>query len=133
MRLTDKSPDYLYQVFQFYLGSLRGQMNYNLIPSYILANDPDADRLACAQKTEDGWRVFNGNELGALLGHWLVSQHLSSQSSKSKSNLHLLASTVSSKFLDTLARAEGLTFTETLTGFKHMGNVSDKLIHRGEH
>jgi len=99
--------------------------------SYILANDPDADRLACAQKTEDGWRVFNGNELGALLGHWLVSQHLAS-SSKSKSNLHLLASTVSSKFLDTLAKAEGLTFTETLTGFKHMGNVSDKLLQRGE-
>ena len=107
-------------------------MNYILIPSYILANDPDADRLACAQKTHDGWRVFNGNELGALLGHWLVSQHLAS-SSKSKSNLHLLASTVSSKFLDTLAKAEGLTFTETLTGFKHMGNVSDKLLQRGNH
>ena len=78
--------------------------------------------------------MFNGNELGALLGQWLVSQHLASSSnSNSKSNLHLLASTVSSKFLDTLARAEGLTFTETLTGFKHMGNVSDKLIQRGDH
>ena len=76
--------------------------------------------------------TFNGNELGALLGHWHVSQHLAS-SSKSKSNLHLLASTVSSKFLDTLAKAEGLTFTETLTGFKHMGNVSDKLLQRGNH
>ena len=79
---------------------------------------------------EDGWRVFNGNELGALLGHWLVSQHLKASDS-SKSSLHLLASTVSSKFLDTMAKAEGLTFTETLTGFKHMGNVSDKLIQKG--
>jgi len=100
--------------------------------SYILANDPDADRLACAQKIEGGWRVFNGNELGALLGHWLVSNHLEASSTSNSSKLHLLASTVSSKFLDTLARAEGLTFTETLTGFKHMGNVSDKLIQQGE-
>ena len=83
------------------------------------------------KKTKGGWRVFNGNELGALLGHWLVSNHLEVNSTSNSSKLHLLASTVSSKFLDTLARAEGLTFTETLTGFKHMGNVSDKIIQRG--
>ena len=37
----------------------------------ILANDPDADRLAVAERREDGsWRVFNGNEIGVLLGWW---------------------------------------------------------------
>ena len=34
----------------------------------ILANDPDADRLAVAEKQQDGsWKVFTGNELGGLL------------------------------------------------------------------
>ena len=33
----------------------------------ILANDPDADRLAVAEKQKDGsWKVFTGNELGGL-------------------------------------------------------------------
>jgi len=31
----------------------------------ILANDPDADRLAVAEKnSDDSWKVFTGNELG---------------------------------------------------------------------
>ena len=39
----------------------------------ILANDPDADRFALAEKQNDGtWKIFNGNELGGLLGWWMV-------------------------------------------------------------
>lgn len=45
----------------------------------IIANDPDADRLALAEKqlhvgndskTVPYWRVFTGNEIGAVLGWW---------------------------------------------------------------
>jgi len=97
---------------------------------YILANDPDADRLACAERIGNSWKVFNGNEMGALLAWWLVTEYRARHSSSP--SLHLLASTVSSKFLNTLAKAEGLIFTETLTGFKHMGNVSYRLKDQGE-
>jgi len=39
----------------------------------ILATDPDADRFALAEKdtkghTDSGWRIFTGNQMGALLG-----------------------------------------------------------------
>ena len=38
----------------------------------ILANDPDADRLAVAEKTDGSWKIFNGNEIGALLAKWAL-------------------------------------------------------------
>lgn len=39
--------------------------------SLVLANDPDADRLAAAERQPSGeWHVFSGNEIGVLLGVW---------------------------------------------------------------
>ena len=38
--------------------------------SIILATDPDADRLAVAEKASGRWRIFTGNEVGTLLGWW---------------------------------------------------------------
>lgn len=44
----------------------------------------------------------------------------------------MLASTVSSKLLRAMAKAEGFNFIETLTGFKWMGNRSHELINDGK-
>lgn len=39
----------------------------------ILANDPDADRLAVAEKCRDSgiWTTFTGDQIGSMLGHWI--------------------------------------------------------------
>eukprot|EP00090_Calanus_glacialis_P011237 TRINITY_DN19678_c0_g1_i1.p1 TRINITY_DN19678_c0_g1~~TRINITY_DN19678_c0_g1_i1.p1 ORF type:complete len:603 (+),score=181.19 TRINITY_DN19678_c0_g1_i1:153-1961(+) len=95
---------------------------------YILANDPDADRLGVAQKQKNAWKILNGNEIGALLGWWLLKCFKAKSPDYPLDKVHLLASTVSSKILNTIAKKEGVNFTETLTGFKHMGNQSDKLL-----
>lgn len=83
--------------------------------SLILANDPDADRLAVAewQPSAAGgaigaagageWRVFTGNEIGALLGSYCFERYAAGGGVPG--DALMVASTVSSKFLGALAAA----------------------------
>ncbi|XP_016360133.1 phosphoglucomutase-2-like [Sinocyclocheilus anshuiensis] len=101
----------------------------------ILANDPDADRLAIAEKQESGqWRVFSGNELGALLGWWIFQcwKQQKEDGKASIKDVYMLSSTVSSKILCAIAVKEGFHFEETLTGFKWMGNRAKELMDQGK-
>lgn len=88
----------------------------------ILANDPDGDRLAVAEKLSNGkWHVYSGNEVGALLGSFLWKK--APEEWKQKPDMCcMISSTVSSKILRSIASKEGFIFYETLTGFKWMAN-----------
>jgi phosphomannomutase len=81
----------------------------------VLANDPDADRLAVAVPAlsqHGGWRILDGDELGVLLGDFLLA-HTSDPRDA------VVASTVvSSSLLGRLAETAGAQYVETLTGFK---------------
>ncbi|MBK8251155.1 MAG: phospho-sugar mutase [Polyangiaceae bacterium] len=82
----------------------------------ILANDPDVDRLAVAVKNASGEFVqLSGNQVGTLLGHYLLTQG-------KKGDRIALASIVSSPQLGGIARALGVRYEETLTGFKWIAN-----------
>ncbi|XP_018014829.1 phosphoglucomutase-2 [Hyalella azteca] len=96
--------------------------------SIILANDPDADRLALATKQDGAWKVFTGNEEGALLGWWTWQRHKQRSPHTPPEDVYMIASTVSSKILRAIANKEGFNFIETLTGFKWMGNEAVKLL-----
>lgn len=98
----------------------------------ILANDPDADRLALAEKTGDEWVIFSGNETGALLGWWSWFAFKQKYPDIPASDCYMFSSTVSSKILETMASTEGFRFEETLTGFKWMGNRADTLLKEGK-
>ncbi|CAO3664381.1 unnamed protein product [Umbelopsis vinacea] len=96
----------------------------------ILANDPDADRLAIAEKQPSGeWVVFTGNQIGTILGGATLERVKLSGEPTDK--LAMLASTVSSKFLAKLAEVNGFLFEETLTGFKWIGNRAQELEDKG--
>ena len=94
----------------------------------ILANDPDADRLAVAYQEGDAYRMLNGNEIGVLLGVDALF------ATKDKVDKPLLVnSLVSSTWLGHIARQEGVTHTETLTGFKWIANTAmQRLADKGE-
>ena len=94
--------------------------------SFIIANDPDADRFAFAEKVANVWHQFSGNQIGILFGSYIFETF-----SGTKSQLAMLASTVSSRMLASMAEKEGFTFRETLTGFKWLGNVAQDLQRQG--
>ncbi|WP_341941704.1 phospho-sugar mutase [Microbacterium sp. LWH10-1.2] len=82
---------------------------------FILANDPDADRLAVAipdETAEGGWRRLTGNEVGLLLGA------RAARAAAGTPGASLACSLVSSPGLGAIAAHHGLDFHETLTGFK---------------
>jgi phosphomannomutase len=80
----------------------------------VLANDPDADRLAVAIPGPDGWRRLHGDEVGALLADFLL-EHCADPGRA------LLVTTVaSSTLLGRMAETAGAQYAETLTGFKWM-------------
>jgi phosphomannomutase len=94
----------------------------------ILANDPDADRLAVAEWQGNEWMVFTGDQLGVMLGHWLWQQETQRQAGGAPGKtMAMCASTVSSQMLQEIARVEQFHFEETLTGFKWIGSRAQEL------
>lgn len=81
----------------------------------VIANDPDADRLAIAVPDPHeggGWRALTGDELGSLLAdHLLRSRPHTPQDV-------LVTTVVSSRLLAALAVSAGVASAEALTGFK---------------
>jgi phosphomannomutase len=89
----------------------------------VLANDPDADRLAVMVPGPGGWRPLTGDELGALLGDAvlarLVSERSATGSAAAAGASPVVATTVvSGSLLRRLAQSAGVPCVTTLTGFK---------------
>lgn len=87
----------------------------------IIANDPDVDRLAACVRAPDGHYVqLTGNQVGVLLGHYLLTQG-------PPGDRIALASLVSSPMLGVIAKALSVHYEETLTGFKWIANRAMEL------
>jgi phosphomannomutase len=82
----------------------------------VIANDPDADRLAAAAVVGGVWRMLTGDELGVLLGEDALRRGVRGT---------FACSIVSSSLLAAIAAAYGQPFVYTLTGFKWIGRVPD--------
>ncbi|MGA8464536.1 MAG: phospho-sugar mutase, partial [Trebonia sp.] len=103
----------------------------------VLASDPDGDRLAVAVPTASsgsseapeasepasapdsgGWRQLTGDQLGALLGAFLLGD-------QAGPGEFAATTIVSSTLLSKVAAAAGARYAETLTGFKWIARAAD--------
>jgi phosphomannomutase len=93
----------------------------------VLANDPDGDRIAAAVPDRaDGWRILTGDEIGCLLGDYVLAEH-------SDDSEPVVATTaVSSRLLARIAAAHGAGYAETLTGFKWLARVATHAEQQGK-
>jgi len=77
------------------------------------------------------WRVFSGNELGALLGWWIFQcwKQQKGEGKASIKDVYMLSSTVSSKILRAIAVKEGFHFEVPLLFTHIMCNIiSDSFV-----
>jgi len=90
----------------------------------VIANDPDADRLALAIPDAAGsFRRLAGNEVG-----WLLGWRAAARAADAGVTGVLAASIVSSPALARVAEQYGLGHRDTLTGFKWVSRVPDLLF-----
>ena len=83
----------------------------------VMANDPDADRLAVAVRRKQGWERLTGDQIGTLLGRHLLAKNAASYS--------VATTIVSSSLLAKMAAEAGVTCHTTLTGFKWLARAAD--------
>ena len=92
----------------------------------VLANDPDADRLAVSLPDgAGGWRPLTGNQIGVLLADFLLAHRTTHRPI-------VVNSIVSSPMLASIATARRAGYARTLTGFKWIWNAALDLEAAGE-
>lgn len=83
----------------------------------VLGTDLDCDRVGVAVKADDGYRLLTGNQIGALLMDFVLSN-------TDVASIHkpaVVKTVVTSEIGAEIAKKHGLTVFSILTGFKFIG------------
>jgi phosphoglucomutase len=88
----------------------------------VMATDPDGDRLGIAVRDTSGkFALLNGNETGALLTWYIVSQW--SERGLLKGNEYIIKTIVTSELMKEIAVHYGVKSYDVLTGFKYFAEL----------
>ena len=97
----------------------------------LLATDPDADRLGVAIFNGENYQLLTGNQLGALLLHYILQRK--QQAGELPENAAMLKTIVTSEFGTAIANKFNVTTVNTLTGFKFIAEKIAEWEQTGEH
>lgn len=85
----------------------------------VIANDPDADRMGIAVKTESGeFEVVSGNHIGAIIEYYVLNER--KKQNKLPENPAIVKTVVTTDLQDVIAEELGVKVFNQLTGFKYI-------------
>ena len=96
----------------------------------LLATDPDCDRVGIAVRDGDDFVLMTGNEVGAMLCEYLLS-NLKEQN-KLPENPVVVKSIVTTPLIEAICNAYGAEVADLLTGFKYIGEFITNLEKEGK-
>ena len=99
-------------------------------PDLLLATDPDCDRVGIAVPDGDGYALFSGNEVGALLLEYICQQRIK-KGSMPKDPI-TVKTIVTTDIVNLIAKEYGVQVIDVLTGFKFIGEQIGLLEEKGE-
>ncbi len=99
-------------------------------PDLLLATDPDADRVGIAVPSDDGYVLFSGNEVGAMLLEYICHERIATGTMPK--NPIAVKTIVTTDITRAIAKAYGVEIIEVLTGFKFIGEQIGFLEEKGE-
>ena len=86
----------------------------------VIGTDPDCDRMGLAVRDNTGaFRLLNGNQIGALLMDYIITRL--KQDGKMPKNPAVVKTIVTTTLADRIAKKNGVTVFNVLTGFKFIG------------
>ncbi len=113
------------QVFEL---ALKYAESYN--PDLLLATDPDSDRVGIAANVNGEFKLFSGNDVGALLLNYILERKTANGSLPK--NPVAVKTIVSTELATRIAEHYGCTLINVLTGFKFIGEQITILAEKGE-
>ncbi|MBQ6595703.1 MAG: phospho-sugar mutase [Clostridia bacterium] len=92
------------------------KMQAELGADLCVGTDPDCDRVGIACMTENGPKLLNGNQIGCVLLHYILSQK--QERGELPANAAAVTTIVSTNMAAAIAKSYGCEMIEVLTGFK---------------
>ena len=99
-------------------------------PDLLLATDPDCDRVGIAVPSENGYELFSGNEVGAMLLEYICEER--TRLGTMPKNPIAIKSIVTTDIVSKIGKAYGVEIINVLTGFKFIGEQIGWLEEKGE-
>lgn len=88
----------------------------------IIATDPDADRVGIMARTKSGeFKTLTGNQVGSLLLDYILTAYR--EKGVKLDNPYAVKTIVSTELATKIAKENGITLHNVLTGFKFIGEV----------